>query len=300
MSPAKVHDEVTLSSKAADEDNSLRQRPNKTPVDIPPDKKPEPMNDIVAREIMALQPHIHPPVPNPAPLGLIAFGFTTALLQIRHTRIGGDTTEELQQVDNMMLGFAMFFGGLLQIIAGVSEIKRNNIFGYTAFCLYGGFWMSLGTVEIISMLSTKSFVVNPKASQAVLAMTSIFTYMLWSLTFKLNKTICSLFFLLGTTCLLLSIGVEHEEVDKVGGYFGIATSVNAWWLAYVELYNDVYGHGLEIIPLGHFRTKDVANDSRKKKKSVGVAHIPGRIHGTRPTVVMPSNGPDVEQGVFLA
>ena len=46
--------------------------------------------------------------------------------------------------------------------------------------------------------------------------------MLWVLTFKLNKTVCSLFFLLGVTCILLSFGVQNPTVDKVGGYFGIA------------------------------------------------------------------------------
>ena len=36
----------------------------------------------VAKEMKALSPHVHPPVPNPAPIGLFAFGLTTALLQV--------------------------------------------------------------------------------------------------------------------------------------------------------------------------------------------------------------------------
>ena len=228
----------------------------------------------IAEEIKKLKCHIHPPVPNPAPLGLIAFGLTTALLQIKHTHIGGDSDDDLDGVDTVVMGFALFFGGLLQIIAGLSEIRRNNIFGYTAFCLYGGFWMSVGTVEIVSLLATgKKPPVNAAALQAMLFMVGVFTFMLWVLTFKMNKTINSLFFLLGSTLWLLCIGVEHETVDKVGGYFGLATAANAFWLAFAELVNDVIGEGEEIIPLGHWDTK---------AKDHGAAHVPGRTQGRRP------------------
>lgn len=54
-------------------------------------------------------------MPNPAPLGLIGFGLTTALLQVKHTRAGGDKKDELDGVDTVVMGFAMFFGGLLQV-----------------------------------------------------------------------------------------------------------------------------------------------------------------------------------------
>lgn len=69
----------------------------------------------IVQEIRRLGDHVHPPVPNPAPLGLIGFGFTTALLQMKHTRIAGDNSDDLDGVDSITLGFAMFFGGLLQV-----------------------------------------------------------------------------------------------------------------------------------------------------------------------------------------
>lgn len=69
----------------------------------------------IVEELRRLKDHVHPPVPNPAPLGLIGFGLTTALLQMKHTRIAGDSVDEMNGVDNITLGFAMFFGGLLQV-----------------------------------------------------------------------------------------------------------------------------------------------------------------------------------------
>ena len=153
--------------------------------------------------------------------------------------------------------------------------------------IYGGFWMSIATIEIVSLLATNAPPpVNEKAMQAMLFMLSVITFMLWSLTFKINKTLCSLFFLLGATCMLLSFGVRNETSDIIGGYFGIATSLNAFWLAFAELFNDVYGEGEEIIPLGHWR-------SNKFRKSGGV-HAPGRIQSTSPSII-PRHVPKKDQ-----
>lgn len=225
----------------------------------------------IASNIKKLSNHVHPPVPNPAPLGLLGFGLTTALLQLKPTGIGGADTFG---VDTAVMGFAMFFGGLLQIIAGISEIRRNNIFGYTAFCLYGGFWMSISTIDIVTRLAPDGApALNSKAMEGMLFMVSVFTFMLWVMTFKLNMTISLLFFLLGSTCMLLSFGVQYPNVDKVGGYFGIATAAVAFWLAFVELFNDIIGEGKEIIPTGHW--------PHNMLRGAGAVHVPGRIHGHR-------------------
>ena len=70
---------------------------------------------LIADRMRDLAAHVHPPVPNPAPLGLIAFGFTVALVMVKHSRIGGEETTEVKGVDSVTMGFALFFGGLLQV-----------------------------------------------------------------------------------------------------------------------------------------------------------------------------------------
>jgi succinate-acetate transporter protein len=52
---------------------------------------------------------------SPIAIGLIGFGLTTCLLQLKHTRLAGDEPDELNGVDTVVMGFAMFFGGLLQV-----------------------------------------------------------------------------------------------------------------------------------------------------------------------------------------
>ena len=238
----------------------------------------------VAAEIKALGPHIHPPVPNPAPLALFAFGLTTALLQVKHTRLGGTTDISREGVDNVCFGFALFFGGLLQFVGGLHEVKRNNVFGYTGFLVYGGFWMSYGAT--LFLVKIASLPVSHQAVQAMLSLMGIFTFVLLLCTFVMNITISVLIFLLMMTFFLLAAGVENETVDRVGGWFGMATAAAAYWLATAELLNDVIGGGEDWIPLGHWK--------RNQFRFAGVMHVPGRIHGvTHRRVLMESEyGPD--------
>jgi len=66
---------------------------------------------------------------NPAPLGLMAFGMTTVLLNIHNAGF--------YPMDSMILAMGIFYGGLAQVIAGIMEWKKNNTFGTTAFTSFG-------------------------------------------------------------------------------------------------------------------------------------------------------------------
>ena len=73
---------------------------------------------------------------NPAPLGLMGFGFTTILLNL--VNAGLLNADAL----GVILPMGIFYGGLAQIIAGLLEAKQDNTFGATAFISYGLFWLS--------------------------------------------------------------------------------------------------------------------------------------------------------------
>lgn len=219
----------------------------------------------MAKEIKNLASSINPPVPNPAPLGLFAFGLTTALLQVEHTRVAGSSADEMHGVTNLVWGYAMFYGGLLQIIAGIHEFRRNNIFGYTAFLSYGGWWMSLGGIQIVMMMTPNEAVrevgFNPQAVQAMLVMWGLLTFVFWICTFRANMTLCSLFGLLTVTFMLLAAGVTNKTVDMVGGWFGFATAFNAFWLGAADMINETLGGGSELIPLGKFKWGSKGGDN---------------------------------------
>lgn len=49
---------------------------------------------------------------------------------------------------NLILGTALGYAGLAQIIVGIEEWAGGNTFGAKVFCSYGGFWLSFATLYI--------------------------------------------------------------------------------------------------------------------------------------------------------
>jgi hypothetical protein len=78
----------------------------------------------------------------------------------------------------------------------------------------------------------------------------VFTFLLWIVTFRLNKLLWSVFLLLTITFFLLAAKDYGfgDVYGKVGGYFGLATGIDAILLAFFELLNAVAGY--TVIPLG--------------------------------------------------
>src|ERR1022692_2033121 len=77
-------------------------------------------------------------VADPAPLGLAAFALTTFLL----SAVNAGLVKSSTGFD--WWGYAIAYGGLGQLLAGMWEFKNKNVFGATAFSTYGGFWIGLG------------------------------------------------------------------------------------------------------------------------------------------------------------
>ncbi|MEI8291077.1 MAG: acetate uptake transporter, partial [Verrucomicrobiota bacterium] len=55
---------------------------------------------------------------NPAPLGLLGFGMTTVLLNLHNAGF--------YELNSMILGMGIFYGGIAQVIAGIMEWKKKN------------------------------------------------------------------------------------------------------------------------------------------------------------------------------
>ena len=86
------------------------------------------------------------PAADPAPLGLAAFALTTFILSGHNASFIPDIA---------WLGLAFFYGGLVQLLAGMWEFRNRNVFGATAFSTYGGFWMGLGFFVTIVLVSQR-------------------------------------------------------------------------------------------------------------------------------------------------
>jgi succinate-acetate transporter protein len=48
---------------------------------------------------------------------------------------------------NVALGLALFYGGFIQILAGIFEMMRGDIFHGTVFPSFGGYWICFGFIH---------------------------------------------------------------------------------------------------------------------------------------------------------
>src|SRR5439155_16380543 len=85
------------------------------------------------------------PVADPAPLGLAAFALTTFVLS-------GHNASFIP--DGIWIGLAIFYGGLIQLLAGMWELRNRNVFGATACSTYGVFWLAVGFFVMLATTST--------------------------------------------------------------------------------------------------------------------------------------------------
>src|SRR5260370_1241480 len=81
-------------------------------------------------------------VADPAPLGLAAFALTTFIISAHNAF--GDSAVPLFAV----IGAAIFYGGLAQLLAGMWEFRNRNVFGATAFSTYGWVWLDVAASHL--------------------------------------------------------------------------------------------------------------------------------------------------------
>lgn len=185
-----------------------------------------------------------PSTSNPGPLGLFAFGLTTALLQgVNTTLIGKDSV-------GIVYSFGFFFGGLCQLIAGILEYSRKNTFATVAFTSYGGFWMSValnGTLVKAGVYAAPPI----NGERMMLCMWGIFTFLLWLCTFTANLALSSLFLSLALLFFFLAGGQTNTSLMKFAGVWGLLVSAIAWYLAVSNLMEELYGR--PILPIVPFK-----------------------------------------------
>jgi hypothetical protein len=180
---------------------------------------------------------------NPAPIGLLGFGMTTVLLNLHNAG--------LYELNSMIIGMGVFTGGIMQVIAGIQEWKKNNTFGATAFTAYGSFWI---TLVAIWMLPKTSFGTDFKSDEIsmgwFLLMWGVFTAFMFVATLRLSKALQIVFGSLVILFLLLAIGdfTGIKSIKVIAGIEGIFCGLSAIYTCAAQILNEVYGKS--ILPIG--------------------------------------------------
>ena len=178
---------------------------------------------------------------NPAPLGLLAFGLTTVLLNLHNAGIF--------EMNSMILAMGIFYGGIAQIIAGIMESKKNNTFGFVAFVSYGSFWLTLVALIVIPKFGWVP-AASASAMIAYLIMWGIFTSLLFIGTLRTTRALQFVFATLAILFFLLAYGESEAgaSIKTFTGYEGIVCGASAIYTGIGALLNEIYGK--TVLPLG--------------------------------------------------
>jgi len=180
---------------------------------------------------------------DPGPLGLAGFAGTTFFLSVVNTNMLGAS------VQTIVLGLALFYGGLAQLLAGMWEFVKGNTFGALAFSSFGAFWLSFW--YLLNHLPKGA---APKdilhGVGLYLLVWTIFTAYMTIAATRTSGAVLLVFALLTLTFLALTIGWFGESVTQfeknsnawihIGGWLGLATALAAWYASFAGVTNATF------------------------------------------------------------
>ncbi len=178
----------------------------------------------------------------PVALGLGGFATTTFVLSIFNAGWLAQPT---------WLPLALFFGGLVQLLAGMWGFRDRDTFIAVVFSSYGGgFWLSLAFFFLLGPKFGLTTHLGPALGFFLLAWT-IPTGYLWIASYKVTSVVFGIFTVFMITLLLLDVGFLAGEVTWLivaGGYAGIALAASAWYFAAAIVINFTFGR--TVLPFG--------------------------------------------------
>lgn len=227
------------------------------------------MSQIEEAEFHGFLSQRFPQIANPAPLGLCAFALTTFVLSMYNAGAWVPTFG----ANGVVLGLAMWYGGVIQLLAGMWEFKTGNTFGALAFSSYGGFWLSLAAIrsENLGFLADYS---GENADQIHNALGvwffawTIFTFLMLIASHRTSVALLSLFFFLTITFILLTIAefTQNANTHQAGGAFGIITAAIAFYAAFAGVLDRKTQNSLFTLPVGDLRTMFPTSDELARRQ----------------------------------
>ena len=186
-----------------------------------------------------------PPTANPAPLGLAAFALTTFVLSMFNAGLVSDKGEPV------VLGLALAYGGIAQLLAGMWEFRTGNTFGATAFSSYGAFWISFWVLLHFYAKEIPAADLGHAVGLYLIAW-GIFTSYMFIASLRTTGAVALVFILLAITYIVLGIGNAGgtSGIVKLGGWIGLATALAAWYASFAEVTNATFGRIVfPVVPL---------------------------------------------------
>ncbi|MDE8670253.1 acetate uptake transporter [Pseudarthrobacter sp. H3Y2-7] len=201
-------------------------------------------NPVAAKDMgISPQASVSPPFADPAALGLGAFAMTTFVLSVINAGLIP------KDVEPVVLGLALFYGGLAQFAAGIWEFANRNVFGATAFCSYGAFWLSFWFLSQFSAAGLPAADAGKAVGLYLLAW-AIFTAYMTVSAWRVSTGVFAVFVFLTLTFIALFLGAfaGATGMTVLGGWLGIVTALIAWYCSLAVVANATYKR--TVLPVG--------------------------------------------------
>ncbi|HLI58595.1 MAG TPA: acetate uptake transporter [Solirubrobacteraceae bacterium] len=181
---------------------------------------------------------------DPGPWAVTAFATTSFMLGMYNTHLIGAGSLPL------VLPVAFFFGGLIQILVGVLEIGRGNVFGAVVFGTYGPFWVIFGAIQLWFAHMVKPASSANAGVALFLAMFAVVTFYFILASLRTDLVLVLVFALIFAGLVCLAIGAQSGTLiwTKAGGWITLAFAVLAWYHAAADIINFTFERPL--LPLG--------------------------------------------------
>jgi len=183
------------------------------------------------------------PLADPGAWAVTAFATTSFMLGLYNTHLIGSGSLPI------VFPVAFFYGGLIQIIVGILEVGRGNVFGAVVFGSYGPFWVIYGAISVWFAKMAPAASVNAGVA-LFLAMFAVVTFYFFLASLKTDRVLVAVFALIFIGLVLLAIGAQSGTLNwtKAGGWVTIAFAVLAWYHAAADIINFTFKR--PVLPLG--------------------------------------------------
>jgi uncharacterized protein len=175
-------------------------------------------------------------------LAIGLFGLAVGALTVGMAQVG-----QIPEMDKVgVLVIALVFGGLVQVLAGVADIRYNEQLGGTALTMYGFFWFTVSLSQLVSMSTTFHF--DSALFVPINLVYVFFSAVMVYLTAYRSVALCLLHLVItltffSTVCMRLDLisetlpGLAHLAVGTLAFYHAIGSLSQAYT-------------GKAIVPLG--------------------------------------------------
>ncbi|MEQ3361387.1 acetate uptake transporter [Raoultibacter massiliensis] len=153
-----------------------------------------------------------------------------------------------------VMSWAIFLGGCMQLIAGVFDFKKNNVFGGTAFIAYGFFWCAMAfswavASGIFGEQAAAAF--DPKQTGVAFLAYLILTAFMTIGALRTTKVLFLIFLAIDFLFIglaLSSFGIAAEATHMLAAVSELVISLLSFYGAGANVLNRHFGE--EFLPLG--------------------------------------------------